>query len=306
MFNDVQKSLLPLAIIPSAIICIIFYRYGKKGIFMDGETLEKRLFWCYPLISSLLLGEFFFQAIPNSTGNTSFISAFIVLGFFLVFCAQKFSRVWHDNPYYVSPESSYMEIHNAIDLRKMELVEYHHYNLADEDVSNDGITLKDEITELKRRRFIARLTFLIMCIMCVLEGFFLLHSTWDPWIVIAFFVLDKLMESCIIAIGGLHAFLHAPTERQYNWYILLAGIWCICVCCSTIPVLVGMSRDEALAIVNHTATQVFYALAGGVLFWIALYYICIDRRQTDKREMAVYLLIFGVGASISWVVGYFY
>jgi uncharacterized membrane protein len=70
--------------------------------------------------------------------------------------------------------------------------------------------------------------------------------------------------------------------------------------------MVGMTRDEALAIVNHTATQVFYALAGGVLFWIALYYISIDRRQTDKREMAVYLLIFGVGASISWVVGYFY
>lgn len=306
MFNDVQKSLLPLAIIPSAIICIILYRYGKRGIFMEGETLERRLFWCYPLISSLLLGEFFFQAVPNSTGNTSFISAFIVLGFFLVFCAQKFSRVWHDNPYYVSPESSYLEIHNAIDLRKMELEEFHHFDPTDEESSNEKRELEDEFTELKRRRFIVRLTFLIMCIMCVLEGFFLLHSTWDPWLVTGFFVLDKLMESCIIAIGGLHAFFHAPKEKHYNEYIILATFWCICVCCSTIPVIVGMSRDEALAIVNHTATQVFYALAGGVLFWIALYYICIDRRQTDKKEMAIYLIIFGVGSSISWVVGYFY
>lgn len=307
MFNDAQKSLLPLAVIPSGIICTLLYRYGKRGIFQEGDTLEKRLIWCYPLIASLVLGEFFFQAIPNSTGNTSFVSAFIMLGFFLVFCIQKLSRVWHDNPFYVSPEVTYLEIHNVIDLKSMKLGDYIYTEDILDDVDNGRLTIQDEYVELKRRRFIAYLTFVIMCIMCILEGFFLLHSTWDPWIVTVFFILDKTMESCIVAIGGLHAFLHAPGELNQNWFIILACIWCMAVGCSTLPLITGtMDRPQALLVVNHTATQIFYALAGGVLFWIALYYVCIDQKRTEKREMSIYLIIFGVGAIISWTVGYFY
>lgn len=307
MFNDAQKSLLPLAIIPSAIVCVLFYKFGKRGISKDDDTMEKRLAWCYPFIASLVLGEFFFQAVPNSTGNTSFVSAFIMLGFFLVFCLQKYSRVWHDDQFYVSPETSYLEIRNVIDLKNMKLGDCMYIDiLDDENVVEGKMTIRDEYAELTRRRFIVYLSFIIMCTMCILEGFFLLHSTWDPWIVTVFFILDKTMESCIISIGGLHAFLHAPNERNQNMYIILASIWCMATACSTLPLITGMERPEALNIVNHIATQIFYALAGGILFWIALYYVCIDQKKTDKREIIVYLAIFGIGAAISWTVGYFY
>ena len=320
MFNDAQKGLFPVIIIPCGILCYIFYRFGKKPLGI--KTFANRMDYLYSLAAASLLGEFLFQALPNSTlpiplnatlassgphVESSFSGIFIFLGFFMIFCYQKYSRVWHNNQYYVSPENSAMEIRNAIDTEKMEAVEYFQADsLGDDNVSEQRLKLADETVELTKRRFVAFLTLFIMSLLCVLEGFFLVYEHGNGWVILLVFVLDKMLETCIVCIAMLHAFFHATSEKQYNWYLAYAIWWCIVCCLSTIPVLVDMTQESATVVVTHAATAIFYAFACGVLFWIVLHYINIDQKKTDKRETNIRLCIFGITGAVSWVIGYFY
>ena len=103
----------------------------------------------------------------------------------------------------------------------------------------------------------------------------------------------------------LHALLHATSEREQRWYLITSLIWITLCTISMVPMLVGTSYDTVYNIINHLATSIFYALAGGILFWIALYYIWIDRKHADRRDTIVCLVIFGGMAALGWLVGFF-
>ena len=296
IFSDAQKAVLPLVIIPCALLCFILYRYGKRPIIGVNKTFEQRMDYLYALAACELLGEFMF---PNG-GRTTYLNACTMLGFFIMFAIQKYSRVWHDNPNYVSPESTTVEIRSSLDPNRMEIVEYLQSDILDDSTGSDKVALLDETVELTKRRRICVLTVLIMSFLCILEGFFLRNN----WLVIGMFFVDKLMETTIVCISLLHSLMHCTSEGEWNWYIILSVWWCVVCVCSTISACTN--NAQAAYIINHVATSIFYSLAGGVLFWIALYYTWIDQKKTDKKETSVRLAIFVAGASVSWVVGYFY
>ena len=79
------------------------YRFGKRPKF-SSERME--LF--YTFNASALLGKFLFFTFPNSIGPTvpqinGLVCAFIMLGFFIVICVEKYDRVNSENPYYTTP-----------------------------------------------------------------------------------------------------------------------------------------------------------------------------------------------------------
>lgn len=311
MYSDVQKGLLPLVCLPCLVVLYVLYRFAKRPL-RGTRTFGDRMEPLYSFTAAALLGQFFFQAFPNATGPSGtqlgvVVSAFIVIGFFVMLCIQKCQRVSHDNPYYVSPELNAIEIRSAIDPETMEIVEYYHNMDPDsEAVATDQLQLADEMAELKKRRRLCVLTVLVMAVLCVFEGFFLIYreptAPGGGWTVLAFFMVDKVMESAVVSITMLHGYVHCQGQRQY---LLVATGWTMVVILSTTPVLAGMTFTQCFVVVNHAATSIFYALAGGVLFWIALYYIWIDRKRVDKTDTIVRLVIFGVTSTVAWVTGYF-
>jgi zinc transporter ZupT len=309
MYSDVQKGLLPLVGIPCLIIFYGLYRFGKRAV-RGTRTFGDRMELLYSYTAAALLGQFLFQAFPNATGPSGaqvgvIVSAFIMLGFFVMLCVQKCQRVSHDNPYYVSPELNSIEIRSVINPETMEAAEYYHNMDPDSPVSaEDQIKLQDEIAELKKRRRLCLLTMIVMGFLCVFEGFFVVYreptAPGGGWAVIIFFVIDKIMETIVVSVAMLHAYLHCKGLYMYG-----AAGWTVTVILSTTPVLANMTFTESFVVVNHMATSIFYAFAGGILFWIALYYIWIDRKRVDKTDTVLRLGIFGCAASMSWCTGYF-
>jgi len=309
-YSTLQKSLLvPLFAVPSLCLFYGMYRFGKRPL-LGTQTFTDRMEPLYSFAAAALLGQFLFQALPNATGPSgpqtgAFVSIFVMIGFFVMLCIQKYQRVSHTNPYYVSPENNATNIVSSIDHESMELVEYYHaVSLDSDEIAAERLQLSDENAELRKRRRINALTIAIMSILCMLEGFFLVYRK-TAWTAFAFFIVNKLIETLIIAISMLHAFIHATTEREPRWYLYISLWWVLICVLSTVPMLVDMSYDAAYIMVNHLASSIFYALAGGFLFWIALYYIWIDRKKVDRRDTVVRLIIFGVTGALSWVVGYF-
>jgi hypothetical protein len=271
----------------------------------------------YSAMAGATLGQFFFHTLPNSSvhGTTSTldypaISAFVMIGFYAMLWLQKYGRVWHVNPYYQAPEVSSLELRHIVDAQKMCIVTYHHMTELDSDeIAQNRLTLEDESAELDKRRKLAVLMLCIMSFTCILEGFFLVKrqhtAVGGTWMLLVMFWVDKAAESGIMAVVMLHAWLHGMEEFRYNWYALMSLVWVLVCTLSALPVLVGVRQAQAAYILHHSATSIFYALAGGILFWIALYFVWIDRKRTDKRETVIRLVLFGATAVTSWVTGFF-
>jgi hypothetical protein len=265
----------------------------------------------YTFTASALLGQFLFQALPNSTGigtstYSAIVNAFIMLGFFVMLCIQKCERFNHDNDYYISPESS-IEVIHMLNTDKMEIVEY--YQVESDERPENYLKLEDENAELKKRRRLCILLLVIMIILCIFEGFFLIYREpsvpGGSWVLFVFFFFEKCIETVIVSTNMLHAFYHATTERQWNWFLIGSIVWTISIVLSVVPVCAQMPYQDAANMITHLATSIFYASAGGVLFWFALYYIWIDRKRTDKIETFIRLTVFGGTAVASWLCGYF-
>lgn len=299
MISDVQKGLLVTFIgVFEASIFFLMYKFGKRPI-KGTKTFGDRMELFYTYTASFLLGQFFFQALPNATGPsgtrlTVFISSFMMLGFFIMLCIQKCSRV-----IYLSNHT--IDIRSIVNLDTMEYTDYHFIgDLDDKTLIDDNTTLIDEREELKRRQRICVLTISVSTFLCIMEGFFLVYRK-PGWVGLSFFFLDKILETFVISVSLLHAFIHA----NFKTYIIASCLWTIICIFSTIPILVSMDWASSSVMVNHMATSICYASAGGFLFWIASYYSSIDRKRVDKMDTGVRLTVFGITSCLAWSVGYF-
>lgn len=313
MFSIVQRALLPVLVsLPSFIILYTLYRFGKRSLPVN-ETFNDRLDYAYSFSAAALLSQFLFQALPNATGPTgpqigAFVGGFAMVGFFIMLCMQKWQRVNHWNPYYISSAESgnSVEIISSLDHEKIELVEYHHVtDLESEQVARDRLELQDEAMELKKRRRLAALVLIVMTILCVLKGFFLVYreASWFTWV---FYIVDKWVETGVVGITMLHAFFHASAKTP-RAYLYCSLAWVVCGCIgSTIPAVVPISQLYAALVANHLATSICYAFTGGFLFWIALYYNSMERKRVDKRDVLIELSVFGATAGLGWITGYFF
>lgn len=310
MFTELQLILVPLCItFLSLIICYIFFRYGKSAI--ASPSFEDKMELLYTYIAAGLLGKFLFFSLPNATGPNhtitgAFVSAFIMIGFYVMFCIQKYNRVWYDNPYYTGPERGITEIRNIINKETCEIQEYYNAErLNDVETGQERLTLVDEKAEIRKRRLYFYLTIFILMLTLMFEGFFFVFrepfGIGGSWPVCIFFVIDKLKETAIISIIAVHAYIH--TSKQ--WYVFCMTCWITAVLCSCIPMMVQMAWEKSFIVTTHLATQIFYSLSGGILFWIALYFVFIDRQKTDKCETSTRLIVFGGSAAISWLCGVF-
>lgn len=323
MYTEAQKAILPLFVIPAAIVLGLLYRYGRKS-FHGTETFTARMDYMYSFVAASMMGEFLFQAFPNSSLpmiahnitiiepghpplNSSIPSIFIMTGLFLMLCVQKYSRVWNDSPNYSAPDAGLVEIRNIVDSDSMESLDVFQANGLDNDsIGEQRFVLQDETAELRKRHILVMITITICMALSVFEGFFLVYQHGNPWVIICVFWLDKVMETAVIGISMLHAYYHIQFNRARNWYLFGSIFWLLVMVVSALPALLDLSREQATVIVTHLATSIFYALAGGVLFYVAIYYLHIDMRRTDVKETVVRSFIFAVTAGVSWVVGYFY
>jgi zinc transporter ZupT len=315
MYSTVQKALFPFVSIPSMLLLYILYHYVGMAPIRHGRGFGERMEPFYSFTASAIVSKFLFQSLPNATGPTgaqvgALVSGFVMIGLFIMLCIQKCQRVSHLNPYYTSPELNVQDIRSIINHETMELQEYYQAtDLDNPSIASDKLQLQDELAELRKRRHICYLLLGIMSFLAIMEGFFLVYAEptvlGGSWAVFSFFQLNKLIDSCIVGVVLLHAYIHARVEGRWNWYRIIAIYWSVLSGITTLPVLVGMEWSESFKMVNNLATGIFYAFAGGFLLWIGLYFIWIDKKKSSKRENIVRLTIFAVTAAMCCLVAFF-
>jgi hypothetical protein len=313
MYSPTQKALIPLVILPSFVISLLLYRFGKRPRPGQVRTFSEEMELFYSYLAAALLGKFFFETLPSATGpsgqNVSvLVTGFIIMGFFAMVILQKAGRVWQNSDFYVAPEINSKDIRSILDHGTMEINEYFSAeSLLSEETATDRLELQDEYAELRKRRRIAFLTLVIMSIISIFEGFFLVYrvnsTPGGTWTLFSFFYVNKLMETLIVNIAMLHALLQCESRTKPYW--IWSGSWLIVCVLSTLPVLCGMTWESSYQMVNHLATSIFYAIAGGILFWISLYFTWIDKRKVDRCETCSRLVVYGVTLVVSFLVGFF-
>ena len=309
MYSELQKGLFPLVSILCMTIFYLLYRFGNTPI-RGKRGFTERMAFFYSFISSALWSKFLFQALPNATGPSNsqvsvLVTGFIMIGFFIMLSIQKCQRI-RDGGNPLPP----LEIRSIIDHEKMELTEYYQLNdLDSESVAPDRLQIQDEVLELRKRRQIAYLLIIIMSFLAIMEGFFVVYS--EPavigggWSVFSFFFLNKMIDTGIVGVALLHGYLHVKVGRGRNAYLIVSLYWSIVSGLSPMPALLGMEWSESFKMVNHLATGIFYAFAGGFLLWLALYFIWIDGRREDVRDVAKQLVVFAITGALCCIVSFF-
>lgn len=322
-YSDAQKGVLPLFVIPCAVVLFALYRYGRKSL-RGQQTFTARMDYLYSFVAASIMGEFLFQAFPNSSlpmiahnithiepgqapVGSSVPSIFMMVGLFVMLCIQKYSRVWNDSPNYSGSNLTIVEIVNIIDPETFEILDvFQADGLDNEHIGEQRMTLEDEHAELRKRGQLVLITLAICSILCLLEGLFLVYQHGNKWVIVFMFWLDKLMETTVVGTSMLHAYYHAKSPRTRNWFVMGSIFWGAVMLVSTLPALLDLSRVQCTVVVTHLATSIFYALAGGILLYVGIYYLHIDMRRTDLKETMVRSVLFATTAATSWVVGYFY
>lgn len=310
MFTDLQYIIIPIIIaFACPLISFIVFRYGR--IYLKAPSFEDKLELWYSYTAAGMLGKFLFFSYPNATGpqhtvQDSIVSGFVMLGFFVMICIQKYNRVWYDNPYYVGPAAGTItEIRNLVDKETLMIQQYISADENEETAAANRLIVVDEVAELKKRRILFYISFVVLFVTTIFEGFFLVFrepfTIGGSWAIVLFFVIDKIKETATISVIAIHALVQ--TEKL--WYAILMGFWTAVTVCSCLPMILQVSWDQSFGVVTHLATQIFYSLSGGVLFWIALYFIWIDRIKTDKWETFWRLVVFAASGVVSWLCGIF-
>lgn len=311
MFSTLNAILLPIFVtILCSLIVFLMYRYGKRPL--QGNTVfADRMQLFYTFVAANMLGKFLFFSLPDAIGPTAsqksvFISGLVYLGFFIMYIIFKYDRVNHENPNYVTPNDNAQDIRQILDRESMTITEYTSMDhLEDPETAVQKFKQKDERAYLRRRTIIAIITLFIMTLTCILEGFFLIFkeafAIGGPWTIFVFFIIDKVLETLTISVVLLYAYFHG---KKYRYWV--ASIFWIFICfSSTIPIMTQMSWMYSSEIVNHIATNIFYAFSAGCVFFIALYFIWIDKNRTTKKEVIIQIIVFFIGGIISWICGIF-
>lgn len=316
LYTIPQKASLPFVSVPCALICFLFYKYGRKKL-SKTETIDSRMINLYSAVAGGTLGQFFFHTLPNSSiqttaSNYSIISVFMVLGFFIMLCIQKCGRVCTEHTYYTGPENTTTEVSYTLNTDAMEQNEY----FQAEDLENNEAfktqmwAIVDEEKEIKRRLIVSSLFVCIMLFIGFLEGFFLVYKAditlGGPGVLIFMYYLNKMLQTVIFCVVMLYGLFHIPTNtRNKRGYLVFSLLWCLDIIFSTFPAILEMNKLDAIMFLHSTGLGILYAGLAGVLFWMALYFVWIDKRHTNKRETVKRLVLFAVFVFASFMTGYF-
>lgn len=318
-YSPGQQAALQLVILPCALVSFLLFRYGKRRL-IGKDTFGERMQYFYACLAGGTLGQFLFHTFSKSTGQmgSSFSKIFIFLGLYIMFCIQKCSRVSNENQHYTSPEAVSADIEHIINGKgdEMEMNDYYEASQLDKE-SEDGSTyfardmwiLMDENKELRKRRIFSILFYLVLSFISVLEGFFLVYNKNTVLggldVLVLMFYVHKIMQTFIVSTTLLHGMFHVKHEHKIRWYIYLSALWCLNCSLSSLPAMLNISFAMSAIVLTHSATLLFYAIAGGVLFWIAIYFLWIDRKRTDKRETNIRLFLFGLFTVVSLITSFF-
>ena len=130
---------------------------------------------------------------------------------------------------------------------------------------------------LKRRRFIAIATYLVIVFQSAFDGLVLKYNpnANDSGLQVGMFFASKWLESFIVAT----ALIHAPVGRR--WYMFYMTSFTITVGSSTLAAYELVSPAVPIAIFESIPFQLVLGASGGLLLFLSIYFLYIETRRAE-------------------------
>lgn len=259
----------------------------------ETETITERNELLLTFCSAILFGQFFFHGLPRATAdNYSLLVVFPFAGYYLMVVLSKSLRTFDTRS-----SSRDNDPHLIIDTDTKQVSDYLHVEEG-EDTADILVQANDEMNELRRHRLpLAILSMITMLFQAILDGIFLYHRGLSG-VSVAAFVVDKLLES--VAISSLLVYCFMP----WKGWIVCAFLFGLGTLLGAIPVLAPMTQaaiDSLIIATDSAWLKMFIGFTTGMLLWLSIHYIGIDRRQPTKQQNIVRLGLFFCGNALSWM-----
>jgi hypothetical protein len=311
-YSPLQMAMLPLlgGLVCPAILCAT-YLYARRRMRLK-ETLKSRAYLFYRVLSGVLLGQFLTHTYVG-VDDLKFMLVFVMIGYVVIMdFGESVGRIWNTNTSYVGPLDDRVSDEIGLDRTRME----QHSVIAAANISGDSFaetiwTAQDVTKDATKRRWMLGILLGMFGVVSIMDGLLLVlrnpqNEGAVAAIVVCYYVNGVAMS---VAVYGamLHAKIHLMEERRARrfWWVLVGGVWCVCVFCSAIPVLARVPLELVRTMVNHKAFVFAYGLAGGCILKLQQYYYNKKMEHIDKRDTAWGMLVFALAAAQSAVTGYF-
>lgn len=296
-FDATQKGFLPVVFIPCAVICFILYKYAKQRL-DESDTMGRRMEYLYSIIAAALLGHLLFRILPNVAQPYPIL---VGIGFFIMLCIQKCAKGWRDDPY-MSTSVHDGELYYIVDRESIEVKTILLQDDLEDEHNQERVRLMSmETNELKKRRQIVIVLFIAMICTTIIEGFLLAEMGNGKTIMVVMFYVAKMLQTLAVSVALVHSFFHGVKQGRWPWYFILCSIWCLACALSTLPAML----DFVGAIEGNVAIFLFYSLAAGIILWVSLYFVFLDRSENSLKRTVMRLTVFGVVFVLTWVTSFF-
>jgi hypothetical protein len=259
------------------------------------DSLKSRAYLFYQILAGVLLGQFMchtWVGLGASALDARFMFLFALLGCNLLLTAETIGRLWNTNPNYMGPmsdDSAHDEY--ALDRQRME-------EQSVVIATNVGSTVFAENTwgnldhakQMRKRNWMLGVVVVIFTIISVMDGMLLIYRAPRDELAIALTILAYYINgiSMTLSIFGaaLHAKWHVLEERRVRlgwWFALTLG-WAAVTVGTAVPTVVGVTPEQAQAVIAHRAFLPFYGLASGAVLVLFRYYYNRKMDNIERRE----------------------
>jgi hypothetical protein len=289
-FTIAEKVILPLS---GGIVCPLlslgFYLIAKKRM-QKKETVKSRAHVFYQMLSGILIGQFLCHTFIFF--DVTYTLILVLVGYALMACVEIIGRMWNTNVQYVGPVDSQVDDELGLDKETMTtkpVVECTKKNMS------TAIWQGQDVSKDRRiRRWMLGTLFVVLVMISIVDGILMVFRTASVALVICYYLNSIAMTVAVLS-SMIHAKIH--TEEYYVWGIL-AGIWCLAVFCSTIPVLANVPYSVSVMILENKVFISFYALAAGCVLRLQQYYHNqIFRAVFDRKENCFGMIVFVLSAA---------
>ena len=288
------------------IIGVAMYKYVRRPL-LNSESTANRLDIFYNHATGIIWGQFFFHYLPNATTYGQFgyklRSLFVLLGYGAMLGYDKLSRISSDNVNFVAPST----VSSDYTLKRGNQEEADYIIMDGSADGSDNWKITEELKELRNRRIIAYIYYVMATFNCFADGLFIIYnSAYTPHILLlALFLVDKVMKSIALFTVLIHAKMYAKRNwRRKLFYALLVG-WPLIVLASLIPTFCNINVAQACAWINHIALGIFYGIFAGIMLWYANHFQHMESDNITKKQLRISFVVFIEMALASWLTGYF-
>ena len=265
ILNEIESVVLPFCTVIPILVGALGYWIWKRS---TDEKMGLRMSVWFMASSAIVFGLAVFHVIFNISGarDPRFGLAACGAMFCVCICIKlHFEMAWVEN------EDLLLNEHN-------ETADY--VMVTSEALAETTSDINNGQKNIRRRRFIAAITYLTIVFQSAFDGLVLKYNPNgnDSGVQVGMFFISKLLESVVISTALIHA------VSKTRWYVLYMTNFTITVGLSTLAAYELVPPSVPITIFESWIFQIVLGGSAGILLFLGVYFLYLESRRAEVAQ----------------------